>query len=411
MIFHPGPRPLFGALEGTVQFIFHIGQQKTASTAIQSHLAYNRKRLADQGVLYPLALGSSKATLITGLLTRKSGLASSRETILSNLDAELSKPYSRVLFSNENLFGWNSLPTIPHPLKEAFARYATSWRVLCYVRRPDEHLVSLYQQNVKGGLAGTLDQFFEERLDSFYYSYARRMEQWAKTFGEDAVEVRLFHRQSLKGAPFDDFTQWLGLDPAALPPSPEERANESLDRVNTEVLRLLNLCRAEQPDLLRGLDTKRIVRRMRAFDTGDRWRLDSERARRLQERFRDDHESLARRYLSDADAALLLAPPPEVPPQPPLGRDALFGRVMALFNNPALARLAVEMSDKPTGLLRASRKSKAKREAKAARIVRQFDRSSKLHYALAAAVLDRLRQVTRKGQRIARSIASAIRPN
>jgi hypothetical protein len=39
-----------------VQFIFHIGQQKTASTAIQSHLAYNRSRLARQGVLYPSAL-------------------------------------------------------------------------------------------------------------------------------------------------------------------------------------------------------------------------------------------------------------------------------------------------------------------------------------------------------------------
>jgi hypothetical protein len=393
-----------------VQFIFHIGQQKTASTAIQSHLAYNRSRLARQGVLYPSALGPAKATLITDFISESPNLAATRAALLANLEAELQGPCSRVLLSNENLFGWNPLPTMPLPLKAAFERYATSWRVMCYVRRPDEHLVSLYQQNVKGGSPNTLDQAFEERLTGAYYSYARRMRAWADAFGEDAVEVRLFHRKALKGTPFEDFARWLGLDPALLPPSPAERSNESLDRLNTEVLRLANLLKIQRPELLRGHDVKKFASRMRAVNTGDRWRLSGEQARRLQEHFREEHEGLARRYLPDEEARLLLAPPADEPPLPPLDRDALHARVMTLFGDPALARAIVEKAGQPVDPSLFRRDTAAQREAKAVRIVEQFERKSRRQRSLVYWALDGLRLVPRAGRKLARTLAGALRP-
>lgn len=363
-----------------MQIIFHIGQQKTASSTIQKFLAHNRKELAAQKVLYPRALGEAKANLITDLVTNKLSLAAARETILANLRAEFSGNYTRALLSNENLFGGKKTPRL---MKEMFEQYATSWRVLCYLRRPDEHVVSQYQQGVKGPYVGTFDSFLEGKLHSDYYHYAQRVERWARVFGKDAVEVRVFHRKTLRGSPIEDFTQWVGLDPEGLSFEAEGAVNESLDRLNTEILRFLHLCQVEQPDLLQNHNTKRVLGRLRALDTGERLRLDTERAKHLQEQFRQDHERLAKHYLSPEHAAVLLASPADVPLPPPLNRDALFQRMMALFNDADLARLVVERAEQPAHV-RKIPKPPSKREAKIGRIAEKQDREVRKQARLAA---------------------------
>jgi hypothetical protein len=334
--------------EVSMQIIFHIGQQKTGSTAIQSQLDYNRSRLSARGLLYPAALGKVKSTFIADLINQRRTIQSSREKIIHRLHLELSGSHERVLFSNENLFGLRDVQR----LKDTFQQYATSWRVLCYLRRPDEHIVSLYQQKVKGGFSTTFDRYFEETANGQYYRYAQQLEKWAKVFGDNAVEVRLFHRNTLQRGAWEDFAEWIGVDLQGLARAPEERANESFDRVNTEVLRFLNLCQIEQPDLIQRHDIGRIQGRLRALNTGERLRLDTERATLLHERFREDHERLAKRYLSAEHATFLLAPPANVPLPLPVDSGALSERMMALFNDPDLACLAVEKAKQPTGRLR-----------------------------------------------------------
>ncbi len=121
-----------------------------------------------------------------------------------------------------------------------------------------------------------------------------------------------------------------------------QNKNESSDPINTEIMRFLNICEAEHPDLIRKHNVRRIMARLRALDSGERLRLDSDRARRLLDRSRVDHERLAERYLSSEDTSLLLAPPAEVPPQPPLDHETLFDRMMSLFSDRDLAQRAVE---------------------------------------------------------------------
>ncbi len=136
--------------------------------------------------------------------------------------------------------------------------------------------------------------------------------------------------------------QWVGVDPTRLSAPAVQNKNESLDPINTEIMRFLNICEAEHPALIRKHNVRRIMARLRALDSGERLRLDSDRARRLLDRFREDHERLAERYLSSEDTSLLLAPPAEVPPQPPLDHETLFDRMMSLFSDRDLAQRAVE---------------------------------------------------------------------
>ncbi len=328
-----------------MQVILHIGQQKTGSTAIQACLSRNRTQLAAQGVLYPRSLGEKKANLINDLVASGSGLGASREAILSSINAEFSGKYPRALISEENLFERAD----PHLVKEFFGRYATSWRILCYIRRPDEHINTYYQQGVKDVYICTFDRFFEKYSDSTYYRYADIIGRWAEAFGREAVEVRVFHRKTLEGSPIEDFTQWAGLDLEGLSFDAEERVNESLDCVNTELLRLLHLSLVEKPDLLQKHSLRGIVARLRSLDTGERLRLDTARAKRLQEKLQEDQKRLAERFLSPEHAAVLLAPPAEVPLPLPIDRNALAERIMTLFGDADLARFAAERAEQSTG--------------------------------------------------------------
>lgn len=326
-----------------MQIVFHIGQQKAASSTIQTCLAGNRDVLLSQGVMYPTAFGKNNARMIVDYVTNAPTMASGRDFVSELFRKEFAAGSSSAVISYENLFGGD----VALQLRETFAPYASSWRVLCYLRRPDEHIVSLYQEYVKGsGYCGTIDDFIELYRQDRYYYYTDALDRWSGVFGEGAVEVRLFHRSTLKGSPFEDFADWIGVDPRGMTFEAERRVNQSFDRVNIEILRFLNLCCLEQPERVRTLDVKRLRARLRELDTGQRLRLDAARAARVQEQFRADHERLAERHLTAEHASILLAPPAEVG-MPTLDRDALFQRMMSLFNDVDFAHSAVARAERP----------------------------------------------------------------
>ncbi|HEX2552430.1 MAG TPA: hypothetical protein VHL98_01930 [Microvirga sp.] len=327
-----------------MQIILHIGQPKTASTTIQFYCDRNRRPLAAQGVLYPTSLGEKKSFIATFLNRRgrRAGMFGSPETVVAGLRAEFSRPFEKALLSDETIYRCRK--ENKQKIKDLFGEYATSWRILCYVRRPDEHIVSSYQQTIRNAtnFNGSFEEFYAKRMNDDYYRYNHQMERWAEIFGADSLEVRVFHRKTLQGGPVEDFIRWIGLDPATLPPDIEEAANESVDRVGTEILRFLNACEAERRDALRGYDLEDLRRALRGLSSDDRLRLDTERARRLQERFRKDHERLAARYLAPDHAAILLAPPAERPVQAPIAPGLVLERLQAVLGDDELARRAAD---------------------------------------------------------------------
>jgi hypothetical protein len=338
-----------------VQIILHIGQQKTASTLIQRYLAKNRGPLAQQGILYPSTFGSRKTSYLKEFVIDGPKLPERREVLAERLQAELAGDYTKVIISDETIYparaGWHKAR-----IRKAFEEYASSWRVLCYVRRPEEHIVSQFQQKVRNASGNssrlnfaTFDDFYKDRLDDHYYRYAMHIEKWEKAFGAGTVEVRLFHRNTIQGSPVSDFLQWIGADPTYLLREDKKRANESLDRISTEILLFLSYYRRLHPGRISEDDVARALDTLRPATSEDRMRLDYERAKQLHERFYKDHERLAARYLSPQHAAILLAPPIERPPQPPHEAPAVYKRVMELFGDPDLAHTAAEAITNPSG--------------------------------------------------------------
>jgi hypothetical protein len=86
-----------------MQILLHIGQQKTASTSIQMHLAANRGGLARQGILYPSTLGTRKTSYLKHLTAGGSQLPASREELSARLRAEFAGDYTKAVISDETI--------------------------------------------------------------------------------------------------------------------------------------------------------------------------------------------------------------------------------------------------------------------------------------------------------------------
>jgi hypothetical protein len=130
--------------------------------------------------------------------------------------------------------------------------------------------------------------------------------------------------------------------------------------------------------------------------------LDSERAKRLQGQFRTDHERLARRHLSPAHAAVLLAPAADVSPAP-LDRDMLFKRMIVLFDDPALAHLAVEKAGQCPEQLEGAKHLLPKERSKVERILERQERENRKRVHLETmSPAKREKVAARKARKLAR---------
>lgn len=238
--------------------VLHIGSGKTGTSSIQQFLRINRPRLARRGILYPHAPGRARHTQLgfyvkteeelarTVEWTRAGhgDLASFKADFEQRLAAEIAEAAPRrLVMSDEALY--NASDDSVRRTRALAERIADRVRVIVYVRRQDDHLVSRYQQVVKTGAVETLEEF-ARRDHSSTYDYAGRLATWQRLMEPDAFVVRRFEPSRFgEGGLYQDF-----LDAAAIKVplerlKPVESQNESLDAESVEMLRILNLYRVE----------------------------------------------------------------------------------------------------------------------------------------------------------------------
>jgi hypothetical protein len=140
-----------------------------------------------------------------------------------------------IVISDENILDWNRTDRLTR-LAELFAGRTETVRVLCYLRRPDEHALSSYQQRIRGGgYSKTIEEFARERVASGRYNYAEKLDRLKAVFGRASLEVRVFQRSERDIV--EDFSDWIGVNERALRRYPNERNNTTLDATGIEVVR------------------------------------------------------------------------------------------------------------------------------------------------------------------------------
>lgn len=235
---------------------------KTGTSSIQALLRRNRQRLAEIGILYPRTPGRARHVRLSLSLKpadRLEGLpgwkrlgetdpATFRERFRRRLLREIGDAgLPRVLFSDEGLYG---LPDESlSDLARCTRRNGDKVRVVVYLRRQDDHLVSHYQQVVKVRETRRLTERIRQVDYSRTHDYYARLSSWRRFAEPDALVVRRFEPPGfVDGSLYQDFFEAAAIPVRADALEPVEAPrNESLDAEAVELLRIVNLLRREDP--------------------------------------------------------------------------------------------------------------------------------------------------------------------
>lgn len=305
-----------------LDLVLHVGMDKTGTSSIQVLLHCNRARLRELGVLVPESPGKTRHMRLSLFVKSDDEVANSivwsrqpqsdpaefRAAFQRNLYAEIEESgLERVLFTDEGLFG-TSEPTLGRLGRFSHA-IGRSVRLVTYLRRQDDHLISRYQQQVKVGRTQRLDEWVDTDL-SVMYDYHARLRAFERLVNPTELIVRRFERASFPdGSLYQDFLDAAGVEVSAADLERGPTRNKSLDAESVEFLRLLNLYRVEEHGAVPGLiDNRTRVARLAEASTGPVLSLPADRLDRFLAQWEDSNERVARDFLHDASGRLFRTP-------------------------------------------------------------------------------------------------------
>ncbi len=300
----------------------HIGLPKTGSTSLQAFLAANRPALKKQGFRYAVSLGQPENWRLSlymqpwqardlgqSLPTRheRMGISSPAawddfcidveerlERELAGLDAGI----ETLLLSDSSVCSVRVGRNGVERLKAFLDRYFEEIRVVVYLRRQDDFLISCYTTALETGFGSTMAEWIAHEHD-LLINYANVLDLWAEIFGADKLSPRLYRRDRWpNGDLFADFAQAIGLDSIEGFQRPENK-NVSLDPLAQELMRQLN----RRYSLIGPIDDHQgrasFFRYLQSHRQGP-GQSPSWRARRaLMARYAESNEAMQRRWFPD----------------------------------------------------------------------------------------------------------------
>lgn len=270
-----------------MQYIVHIGVNKTGTSSLQSAFHGHRARLTARGIVYPdigidLAAHHNLSRVVKGARPAAVGLPEDWPAAFAAVvgDARL------CVLSSEDF------ATIPDPAPLARICPPGQTRIVVYVREHVAHAASWYQQAVQSqNLTMSLRDFAERGVAD----YCGLVDRWAAVYGAEAVILRHYDRaQLVAGDVVADFAELVEPGLAALFAGKTYDANPSLSGNLLFLKRLLNafLTREEARAIVHEAGALTVL------DPGFRGKMavDAETVTRIRHLSRADREGLATRF-------------------------------------------------------------------------------------------------------------------
>jgi hypothetical protein len=303
--------------------VLHIGSGKTGTSSIQFFLHRNRARLAELGHLYPRSPGRRRHFRLSHFVQPDDALDgiptwnrerfdspdAFREAFQRQLGTEIKRSgLSHVVLSDEGLYG--SPPTALQRLSWLADRLAGHLRLVVYLRRQDDHMVSRYQQVVKLGETRRLANRVRELNLTKTYDYHVRLQTWRRLLEPDEFVIRRFERDSfVNGSLYQDFLDATGIDVRADDLEQVRLMNESLDAEAVEVMRMLNLLRKEDPTTAALLpENHDMVTRLAGDSDGPTLTMPEAFLDEFMAKWEESNQGVARELLGDESGQLFRTP-------------------------------------------------------------------------------------------------------
>lgn len=304
----------FGGIMKTLYL--HIGTPKTGTTSIQSWIFKNQKALNKRSFYVPKSfqrydkIGIRRnAHFLVGHLGSSSVPFTKKENAIMYDGLEyvvnFFEQYDNIILSDENIW-WSSSydrTNLWDILLENAKQNNYIIKIIVYLRRQDQFLISRYNQLVKVGR--TSEKFNEYVINvqttrSDLLDYGKRIDGLSALFGKENVIVRRFARDAFyQGDLIADFLQTMGLTYDSDFVAPAEESNVSLPANLTELKRMTNSL-----DNITGDEKWYFRNLMFAFRKQCDYEypcglFSPDEARAFLEQYREENERVAAEYIGD----------------------------------------------------------------------------------------------------------------
>lgn len=302
------------------KIVLHIGTEKTGTTTLQKVMLDNKKHLLKDGVCYlhgeKLINSRDIAAACVGDNVRDDYLDSlgisspeDRQEFRGKINDKLVKEIEKLpksahtlLISSEHFHSRLHKPFMIQYLKDLLDTYAKSFKVVCYIRRQVDMVVSLYSTILKGGGVETFEGLAKRMLkvENHYCNYDTFLSKWEEVFPKECISVKKFERSALVGGSIvDDFLAETGISSSCIVEKTES-TNESITHLGQVLLREVNAY--SKPSNKTGAKEQNRIRRMIAESFPGKGRqLPPGEAKRLQALFAESNEAVRVRWFPERD--------------------------------------------------------------------------------------------------------------
>ena len=295
----------------------HIGTPKTGTTSIQNFCGLNREKLKEQGVLYPIMnyhyerkSVNRNGYFLTG--TIKENGTRNKEKEKQVFDSELQyivdcfKENDTILLSDESI--WWATATrrkgLWKDLKKHSEQHNYQIKVIVYLRRQDQFMMSRYNQRLKTDFVAStqsFDEYFADMNGRFkcVMDYRERIDNIAKSISKENVIVKRFDRNYFYNGDLNqDFLNILGVKVDDSFQQLKETANTGISVQSGEIKRVLNrlkpITMAENNKLLEILNECENV-----LPESNTSLMSTDEVKNFMEQFVDSNESIVDEYIGD----------------------------------------------------------------------------------------------------------------
>ncbi len=292
------------------ELILHIGFHKTGTTAIQEFCYRNREKLLNNiGIYYPNTYGFPGHYVYSFALKGyfplwiPTELRKSENELLFDLKKEIENAKTkRILLSAEDFIG------IPFKLRKVVEFLNPSRiKILCYIRRQDRMIESLYNESVKNIDSSNFFTRFEyvSYMSLNYYNYMKNLvDLLEKTSNEIEISLRIYQKDfNKKWDIIEDFCDAIGIKKSAFTEEKVE-ANVSLSPTSTEALK-----RIKRKYLLPLKTFNRVVGFLYKYDSQHSSRIETlmslEDRKKILDFYRESNETLFREYFNQENLFVL----------------------------------------------------------------------------------------------------------
>lgn len=295
----------------------HIGTSKTGTTTIQTYCGINREQLKSKGVLFPIMpyhydrITENRNGHFLYAMIYENGVRNKEkeeQVLKQELDyiVDCFKDYDNVLLSEESI--WWATATrrkgLWKYLQEHSQQNNYQVKIIVYLRRQDQFMMSRYNQILKTETGGGTQRFYEYFKDmngkyKCVMNYRQRLDYMAKFFPKENIVVKRFDRSYFYNGDLNqDFLNILGVKVDDSFQQLKETANTGISVQSGEIKRVLNrlkpITMAENNKLLEILNECENV-----LPESNTSLMSTDEVKNFMEQFVDSNESIVDEYIGD----------------------------------------------------------------------------------------------------------------